>query len=64
MNFTAVFNGTDGSMGFIKGRTYLLQVKQATFGSTIHVRATEFGTQVPYSNLHTFMQNWSDIKSV
>lgn len=66
---SARFMGTNGSMGYIRGRIYLLMVVPNFFGNTITIaplngvsfRPIE-DMQCPYSNMEAFLANWEIIK--
>lgn len=63
-NITAIFQGKDGSMGFINGDEYKIglfieankvEIHHSRPGSLIPYRVVE------YSNLGKFLENWKDI---
>lgn len=64
--YRADFIGKDGSMGLKKGTRYLLWM----YPSLIQIIVYDFNevnkriTTVPYSNIKTFLDNWSEVSKI
>lgn len=52
----AKFIGTDGSMGFKKGKIYNINIKEQL--NTIEVRTRNERLWCPYSSMEAFLKNW------
>ncbi len=61
----AQFSGIDNSMGFKRGVIYSLTVYiNGPTNYDITIRETHNKNYVPYSNILTFLENWTNIKTV
>ncbi len=61
----ARFIGTDGSMGYIFGQDYLLEIRQAWMGAKITIAPVDpercrtlVDMTCPYDSLELFAENW------
>lgn len=55
MKVHATFTGTDGSMGFKKGRKYEFEIESNV------LMCEEVKTACPYDSVAAFLRNWSEI---
>lgn len=55
------FIGKDGSLGFVRGNIYDLEVCRDNNGITIYSKP---GVRCPYSSLKTFQENWESVEVI
>jgi hypothetical protein len=63
MIITATFRGADGSCGYHKNRQYVLDINTVKNNNISIVRKDTFGYCI-YSNVITFLDNWTNISKL
>lgn len=61
MIVTAVFIGKDNSMGFRTGREYQIKILKRVHNNVVIRYQNNI---IPYSNIITFLKNWTEINSL
>lgn len=68
MRIKATFIGAD-SLGYEHGKTYTLELvehdllERVLGGTKLHVVRVDGTGKCPYTNIKTFLKNWTDIKT-
>ena len=68
MKIKAKFIGQDVSMGFVKNEAYELEITASQFSYNVILVTYQTSpisqVNVPYANILTFLQNWTNIQTI
>lgn len=61
MRVSATFTGSDGSLGYVRGRRYTLTLRSLFYSDALEIVSP---VMCPYANLTAFLRNWQSVTLV